>query len=348
MESFYNLSPFLQGYVMVFVTIVGLVFGSFFNVVALRLLSDESFVLPPSKCPKCHYQLKWYDNIPVISYVFLLQGKCRSCKEKISIQYPIVELVTGFLFLGIFLIGGFTLKTLFLWFLAGCLIVMTITDIKEKVVFDITSMPLIPLGLVYTFFDIGNSGLGQTVIPLAGIETSITLNSIFISALIGAVIGVVFFEIFSGIGYLMVGERAFGEGDTIIACALGAWFGWKAILAIIVISFVVQVIVGIPVIIYNMNKDKDYKSLFATIALLLSVAIPIIGRVTGLSNSLIGALFFAVSAFAIAIYAVIIILKRTKERQSFTFLPFGPALVLGGFIIIFFEKVVVSYLSGHY
>ncbi|MFA6989475.1 MAG: prepilin peptidase [Candidatus Gastranaerophilaceae bacterium] len=344
MENFYGLSPFFQGYVLVIIFIVGLIFGSFFNVVALRLLWGESIVLPPSKCPKCGYKLKWYDNIPLISYILLLKGKCRNCKEKISIQYPIVELITGLLFLGVFLIGGFSLKTLFLWILTGCLIVMTITDLKEKVIFDITSIPLIPIGLIYTFFNIAHSTLGQTIIPLPIIGMNLILNSIFIYALIGAVAGVVFFEVISGFSYLILKERAFGEGDTIIAAALGAWFGWKALIAIILISFILQLIIGIPLIIYNMNKDKDYKSLFATIILLSSVFIPLLARFSGLANTFLGAVLSTLLSFGIAIYAVVVILTRAKERQSFTFLPFGPALVLGGFMVMFYGDLILKNL----
>jgi leader peptidase (prepilin peptidase) / N-methyltransferase len=343
-ENFYNLSPFLQGYVLSIVFIVGLIFGSFFNVVALRLLWDESFVLPPSKCPKCGYKLKWYDNIPLISYILLLRGKCRNCKEKISIQYPIVEFITGVLFMGVFLIAGFSLQTLFLWFITGCLIIMTITDLREKVIFDIISIPLIPIGLVYTFFNLGNSTLGQTTIPLFGTGISITLNSIFISALIGILLGAVFFEAISGIGYLMVGARAFGEGDTIIAMALGAWFGWKALAVVILISFVFQLIIGVPVILYNMYKDKDYKSLIATLALLFSVFIPLTARHFGLSDTFLGAVLSALLSFGIAIYATIVILTRLKERKSYTFLPFGPALVLGGFTVMFFGDLILKLL----
>lgn len=346
MNEIINASPFLQGYFMTLVTIVGMVVGSFLNVVALRLLSEESFVFPPSKCPKCKTPIKWYDNIPVFSYIFLLKGKCRSCQKKISLQYPIVEAITGSIFLAVFLHAGFSLNTLFLWFLSSCMIVMTLTDLKEKVIFDITSIPLIPIGLAYTFFDLGNSGLGQTTIELMGIN--LTLNSIFISAVIGAIAGAAFFELVSGLGYLMVGQRAFGEGDTIIAAALGAWFGWKAIIAIILMSFVFQLIIGLPLIMMNMYKDKDHKSLFATFMLIFSVFVPFIGQLTGISQSLTGALFFAILAFGIAGYGVVVILKRAKERENFTFLPFGPALILGGFAIMFFQDQIISYISNIY
>ena len=75
-------------------TLLGLILGSFFNVCILRFISGESIVAPPSHCPKCNHQLAWYDLIPVMSYL-LLRGKCRYCSTSISIQYPLVELITG-------------------------------------------------------------------------------------------------------------------------------------------------------------------------------------------------------------------------------------------------------------
>ena len=85
-----------------FIFVVGLCIGSFLNVVILRTVSEESIVFPASKCPKCQNSLKWYHNIPVLSYIFL-RGKCAFCKEPISIQYPIVELLRAMLFIGLFI-----------------------------------------------------------------------------------------------------------------------------------------------------------------------------------------------------------------------------------------------------
>ena len=84
---------------IILILMIGTIFGSFLNVVILRSLSEESIVFPASKCTKCQTPLKWYHNIPILSYIFL-KGKCAFCGEKISIQYPIVELLTGLIFLG--------------------------------------------------------------------------------------------------------------------------------------------------------------------------------------------------------------------------------------------------------
>ena len=87
---------------LLFIFCIGTVIGSFLNVVILRAFSGESIILPPSKCPKCKNKLKWWHNIPILSYI-LLRGKCYFCKEKISIQYQIVEFITGVIFVLVFL-----------------------------------------------------------------------------------------------------------------------------------------------------------------------------------------------------------------------------------------------------
>ena len=98
--------------ICLFVLVVGACIGSFLNVVALRALSKESIVFPSSKCPECSEPIKWYDNIPVLSYLFTFKGKCRNCGCKVSPQYPIVEALTALLFLAVTLAFGITLKTL--------------------------------------------------------------------------------------------------------------------------------------------------------------------------------------------------------------------------------------------
>lgn len=339
------LNPLLKTYILVFTGIIGLVIGSFLNVVILRLFSGESIVFPRSKCPKCQKVIAWYDNIPVLSFL-LLKGKCRECKEEISLQYPIIEICTAFLFLSIVFIFGLTLKSLFLLILVCGMIVITATDLKEKLIFDITVVPLIPLGLIYNFFNIGNSNLGTVTIPLAGINSSITLNEVFISAVIGAIAGAAFFEIFSRLGLLFVGEYAFGGGDTLIGAALGAWFGWKLMIVILVISFIVQLIVGLPIIIMNMYQDKDYESLSATGVLICSMFLPYCGKMFGVTESFTGALMVTMFALILAFAGVAVIFKNLKERQSYTFLPFGPALVVGGFAVMFWgQELIDMYLS---
>lgn len=324
-------------FILIFIFILGLTVGSFLNVVGLRLLKQENFIFERSKCPHCGKKIKWYDNIPLLSYV-LLMGKCRNCGGNISFQYPLVEFLTGILFVLVFSFWGVSLKTLFLLVLVANLIVITITDIKEQVIFDLNSIPLIPLGLIYNFFNI--SGNSQETIKFLGIS----FNEVFISAILGAILGAVFFEFFSRLGYLLSGEFAFGGGDTILGAALGAWFGWKGIAVILVLSLIIQMIVGIPVIIHNFIKSKEYKSLIATGGLFLALILSIIGRVLTYQGEPMISLVVISLALIIGLVSVFVIFRRMRETQNYTFMPFGPPLVIAGLIMIFLEDKIALYL----
>ena len=155
----------LQYYILFWVCILGLCFGSFFNVVILRTLSNESIVFPPSKCPKCNNKLLWWHNIPVLSYI-LLRGKCYFCKEKISIQYPVVELITMILFGLTFLKFGLSIIALFVIFWISCLIIMTGTDIKEKLVDCNLAIAMGISGIIFNFLVYGKTGVFDSIIGL--------------------------------------------------------------------------------------------------------------------------------------------------------------------------------------
>lgn len=135
-----------------YVFIVGACIGSFLNVVALRGLTNESIVFPASKCPVCKEQIKWYDNIPIFSYLFTFRGKCRACGCHVSWQYPIVESITAILFLLTFMFYGISFNTLLLWIMLSLSIVISITDIKEKAIFDKHLWWLIAFAIIYSVF----------------------------------------------------------------------------------------------------------------------------------------------------------------------------------------------------
>ncbi|MEI7473434.1 MAG: prepilin peptidase [bacterium] len=336
-EEVFNI--FSQSYFVFVAGFLGLIIGSFLNVVALRLLSGESMARPRSECPKCHTKIAWYDNVPILSYI-LLKAKCRHCKAKISIQYPLVEGASCLLFILLYLSFGMSLKTLFLMILTAGLIVITVTDLKEQLIYDAVSIPLIPLGLLYSFFDIGGYGSGSIGVPVFGF-----MPEAFLYSVLGAIVGAALFEVISRLGKIFVGERAFGEGDTVLAAGLGAWFGVKQLFLIVALSLIFQVIVGIPIIVINMYKDKDYKSIAYTSLMLFSLAIPSLSKLLGISNTTIGALLTMLVALFLAGIGAIVIIEGAKKRQSFTFLPFGPALVFGAIIAMFFGKAIIETYS---
>ena len=152
--------------ICLFVLITGACIGSFLNVVSLRAISKESIVFPPSKCPLCAEPIKWYDNIPIISYLFTFKGKCRNCGGKVSLQYPIIETVTAVLFLAVFIAFGFTVKTLLLLILLSISIVIMITDFRKNEVYDVHSWILIAAAIVYSLYTKGLDNYAQVAIGL--------------------------------------------------------------------------------------------------------------------------------------------------------------------------------------
>jgi len=305
--------------VLAFVFIIGLCIGSFLNVVILRALSEESIVFPASKCPKCQTPLKWWHNIPVLSYI-LLGGKCAFCKEKISIQYPIIELVTGIIFTLIFLKFGMSIETLFMWAIASSMIVLAGTDIREKVVFDAHT---------YIF-----TGLGfLNILYLTGAMYFTTHKFTFtliISSVIGAVLGAVIMEVCARAGYLIAGTRAFGEGDTLIAIGLGALFGWKILLIVLALSVVIQVIVFLPIFIKGLVTNKDWKTLISFIGFIAYAITFCLLKLDGIAYA-VGAILLAI----LGVLCCVFILKGLKENpENRTYMPFGPAMVFAGLIAI--------------
>lgn len=238
--------------IALFVFITGLCIGSFLNVVILRALSGESIVFPASKCPTCQTPLKWWHNIPVLSYIFL-RAKCAFCKTKISIQYPIIELLTGYLFLMSFVKFGYSFNTIFTVIFISLFIVISTTDIKEHVSFDVHSYVLATFGLVYNFFNFGHLYDGYTWI----------FHTSFWASILGLILGVGVIGAYFGLGYLFFKTMVIGVGDIFIAGALGACFGWKYILPIIAIAIAIQVLMFIPVFIKKLICKKDFHTLTA-------------------------------------------------------------------------------------
>ena len=301
----------------------GLCIGSFLNVVALRGLKDEEFVFTPSHCFECGKNLHWYNNIPLLSYLFQ-GGKCQFCKCKISPQYPLVEGIYGLLFLFTYLQFGLSLKSLFLVILFAFFILISITDFKEKVVFNWHTYPIIVLGLVYSF-----------------------LYGDIIKSVIGIVLGFAFFEIIARMGYLFADSRAFGEGDTIIAMGLGAFFGWKWLCMIILMSIFYQAAITIPMMFWRAFKMHDLKMCVAMVLVVLSViAVKCFEVFDFYSNpyQFVPALIVVTIALGWCLKVLLDSMKVKKKEELF-FLPFGPALVICATAVVFFGAEILK-LSG--
>ncbi len=313
----------------VFIFICGLCIGSFLNVVALRAFSGESIVTPPSKCPKCGEKIKPYDNIPVLSF-FLLGGKCRFCKNPISIQYPIVELFTGLGFLGFF----YHYKTLFLYnqivwksaillpffLILFCLaIVISITDIKEKVVFDVHTISFAVVILLFQFM------AGHITIAIKGLIT-----------------GVVSMELLSAVGWILVKKRAFGTGDSYIAGAMGALLGVKMFFIALITAVVIQLVCIIPSFIKKLYKEGEYKVLITAAIFILLFAFYKLYPVNLSENALSVFLIVLMTISGIYLCKLILSIKTLKDNP--TYWPFGPSLLIAMFLTAFYGGIIEHFL----
>ncbi len=327
-EQLFNLYGF-------FIFIVGTCIGSFLNVVALRAFTGESIVLPPSKCPKCGAKIKPYDNIPVLSWL-ILGGKCRNCKNPISKQYPIVEFLTGCGFLWFYNHFAHTLvessiqwQNLILlpFFLVifSIAVVIAITDIKEKVVFDVHTISLAVIILLFQTFALGGN---------------------FLPPLIGLIVGALSMELLSGIGWLMVRKRAFGTGDTYIAAAMGALLGIKWFFVALVLAVILQVIFVIPSFIKKLYINKHYKVLvtggifFVTFFL---YKLPFLNA----ANSIIQYVFLALLCVS-GIYFCKLIVTNDSLKENPTYWPFGPCLLLSMFLVALYGGMIKHFLLSFF
>lgn len=208
----------------VYVVVLGLVIGSFLNVVIARLPERKSLVKPRSACPKCGYQLRWFDNIPVFSFIFL-RGKCRSCQASISFRYPVVELLTGLLFLTVKLRFGMT-PLLFVrdFPFVSILVAITFIDLETRLIPDPLSLGGLALGLATAYF---TPGLGLAL------------------SMGGAALG---FLLFYGVAWYYqwrTGRSGMGGGDIKFLAMLGAFLGPAGVLTTIFVSSVLGTILGL-------------------------------------------------------------------------------------------------------
>ena len=289
---------------LILFSIIGLCLGSFYNVVILRSLTGESIVFPGSKCPKCQNKLKPWHNIPVISYIFL-RGKCAYCKEKISIQYPLIELTTMCIFAYSYIKFGLEWNTLFAIIVASTLLIMSMTDLKEKVVECNIAIGLAITGFIYNWF----------------------VNNTFLDSLYGLIIAVLVMEILAATGHLFKKGRAFGEADTYVAGALGACFGLNSLLTILTYTLISAALFTIPIFLYKQFKNNNKSVCILSIVFILTTLI--------YKNVAINWITFSILIIS-GILLVIAILKNIKTEESLTYLPLVPAFSIATLYFLFF------------
>jgi len=215
--------------------IIGLVVGSFSNVCIYRIPRNESIIYPASHCPKCHSNILPKDNIPLLSYI-LLKGRCRHCKSKISIQYPIVEFLSGLIYLIIYLVFGLSIQTLIYILLSSSLIIIAFIDLNEQIVPDVISLPGIVIGLILSFF-----------VPYIS----------FINSALGILVGGGIILMIGLAGSVIFKKEAMGGGDVKLAAMIGAFLGWKYIIISLFLGFFLGALAGISLILSKIKKRED-------------------------------------------------------------------------------------------
>lgn len=209
----------------------GVVFGSFINVLILRIPKKESLI-KPSHCVTCDHKLAWYDNIPILSWLFL-RGKCRYCKSKISIQYPIIEIINGLLFVFVLWTHGINVDSVLIAAMSSALLSLSVADWRT--------------------FEIDN-GYHVFIIVLAVIRL-LTGGIVWLDALIGFfAVSLVLLAI-----YLVSGGRAIGGGDVKLMAACGMFIGWKPVILALFIGCVVGSIIHIA----RMKLSKNVNHVLA-------------------------------------------------------------------------------------
>lgn len=220
--------------VSVFIFFAGLCIGSFLNVCIWRIPREESIVWPGSHCPACKHSLAGYDNIPLLSWI-LLGGTCRHCGATISPRYFVVELLTGALFTGLWLVHGWQVLTLLYLLFTGALILGTFIDLDHLILPDRVTIGGMLAGLLLSA-------------AFPGLQAQSTRLGGLLHSLIGLAVGYGLLWLVATVGRLILRREAMGLGDVKLLGAIGAGLGWQAVLFTILISSLTGTLLGLGLI----------------------------------------------------------------------------------------------------
>jgi len=227
--------------ILVFAGIFGLIFGSFLNVCIYRIPQGKSIVWPRSFCPKCGKTIAWYDNIPVLSYLFL-RGKGRCCKEPISWQYPLVEILTAALTVLFVWRYGVSVWTGVLLVVIYSLIISSVIDLQLMIIPDRFSIGLIVFGLAVSFINPNFEGSAWQH---------------FLQSLLGAGVGFFGTLAVALIGWWMFKKEAMGGGDVKLMGGIGALVGWQGVITTTIFASAIGLIYSVFLMIFKGKKGGD-------------------------------------------------------------------------------------------
>ena len=244
----------------IFFFILGSLWGSFSNVCIYRLPKNESVVFDRSYCPGCKKKIKWFDNIPLISFVFL-RGKCRQCDFKISPQYFIVELLTAITFTLVYLNYGFSITTLLFIILTVFFVIIFFIDLKHYIIPNELTFPLMFIGFIKSF----DPNLNQNLFPN------------YINSLIGGVCGYFIIWLIIYLYKKIRNKEGMGLGDAKLLSAIGFWFGWASIPIVIFFSSIIALVSVIPSLI-NKSRNLSAEIPFGPFLIIATVIFIIFGN----------------------------------------------------------------------
>jgi leader peptidase (prepilin peptidase) / N-methyltransferase len=208
--------------ILILIILIGLALGSFLNVCIYRVPLKKSILFPSSFCPKCGVKIRPYDNIPLLSFI-LLKGKCRNCKAKISLQYPLVEFITPVLLILAYwrfgLTWGFVARSILTLFLIATFFI----DLRLRIIPDVLTLPGIILGFLLSF---------------------VVKSPTFLNSLLGILVGGGSFYLAAVLGELIFKKESMGGGDIKLAMMLGAFLGWQKILLVLLLSAFLGSLIG--------------------------------------------------------------------------------------------------------
>ena len=242
----------MNAVIVVFMLAMGLAVGSFLNVCIYRLPRHESLLYPASHCPSCHRSLSWFENLPLVSWL-VLRGRCRTCRTSIGVQYPLVEAITGAVFVAAFFIYGWTPLLAARLLFACAMIVLFVIDLHHRILPNVITLPGVVIGLVISVF----------------------LPPGWRSSLIGLIAGGGVLFAIGEAYYRTRGYEGLGMGDVKMLAMIGAFLGWPLMLVTLVLASFAGSAVGIGMLISrkgDMKAALPFGTFLAVGALVSAVA----------------------------------------------------------------------------
>ncbi|HIK42986.1 A24 family peptidase [Thermoleptolyngbya sp. M55_K2018_002] len=227
----------LEGLRALIVFLIGASVGSFLNVVVYRIPAGLSLLHPPSRCPSCLTPIRPYDNVPVLGWLWL-GGQCRTCKASISPRYPLVELITGLLFVAVAQSFALPLPAVGYWALVSWLMALALIDLDTLTLPNVLTQSGLVAGLIFQAAMGWSQGVATGQGGLMGSAAAV------MGGVVGAVLGIWGLDLITFVGSVALGQTAMGGGDAKLAAMMGAWLGWKLLLLAGFLACVLGAFVG--------------------------------------------------------------------------------------------------------